>query len=349
MCSSSTTARGQRWRRTRSRRCRSASRRWPRRRKPSSARWAFPAAPEPTGGDDEAGDDDADDLATRAVEFVGDEANGKDLTQQVLGSERGTGQLFVALYDDGGAGAMAVGAGAMAVAAAATAAATAAAAVVVEEKKVPALHLPTSSSSASDSRPPEDGAASPWGTTFAWGPGSSNNNNGMNSSSNSSSNAGDTELEDTVGRTVSEMSLGDIIAAEDAAAAAAIKATTGGVLLAGERVVSVNEALLAQGLARLSRSAGRYLRRGGGPKKSWTALSSALHEHLLEAEGESRRAHRNRFRHGDPPESEDERDNRERVEEGSMAHGFTINYDALDIPNQSPHSRATPCTSRRYR
>jgi len=277
------------------------------------------------------------------VEFVGDEANGKDLTLQVLGSERGTGKLFVALYDDGGAGAMAVGAGAMAVAAAA---ATAAAAVV-EEKKVPALHLPTSSSSASDSRPPEDGAASPWGTTFAWGQGSSssNNNNGMNSSSISSSNAGDTELEDTVGRTVSEMSLGDIIAAEEAAAAAAIKATTGGVLLAGERVVSVNEALLAQGLARLSRSAGRYLRRGGGPKKSWTALSSALHEHLLEAEGEARRAHRNWFRHGDPPESEDERDNRERVEEGSMAHGFTVNYDALDIPNQSPHSRATPCTS----
>ena len=137
----------------------------------------------------------------------------------------------------------------------------------------------------------------------------------MNSSSNSS-NAGDTELEDTVGRTVSEMSLGDIIAAEEAAAAAAIKATTtGGVLLAGERVVSVNEALLAQGLARLSRSAGRYLRRGGGPKKSWTVLGSALHEHLLEAEGEARRAHRNWFRHGDPPESEDERDvMRERVE-----------------------------------
>jgi hypothetical protein len=69
----------------------------------------------------------------------------------------------------------------------------------------------------------------------------------MNSSSNSisSSNAGDTELEDTVGRTLSEMILGDIIAAEEAAAAAAIKATTGGVLLAGERVVSVNEALLA--------------------------------------------------------------------------------------------------------
>ena len=77
------------------------------------------------------------------MEFFGDEANGKDLTLQVLGSERGTGKLFVALYDDGGAGAMAA----------------------AEEKKLPALHLPTSSSAAaeSDSRPPEDGAASSWG------------------------------------------------------------------------------------------------------------------------------------------------------------------------------------------
>jgi hypothetical protein len=295
------------------------------------------------------------------VEFLGDEVCNKDLTMQVLGQVRegqgdkgrvGAGRLLVALYDDGGAGASAS-----------------------DEDKTngkPSLFLsdpdfqePTDDAGAdAQSGATASGAlsaASPWGTRFTWG--SSGNLKSLGSTSegdaagtatgsgaDSDTGTGDAEFI-ALQRSVSEMSLGDIIAAEEAAAAAALKSpihtgskatsssssSNGG---GGERVVSVNEKVLMEGLARLSRSATRLLPRGssnnsnnnsnsngassssdggsgggGGvvgkrvPRPpSLTPLATALYEHMLEAQATARRTHLNMYRYGDPPESDDERD-----------------------------------------
>jgi endonuclease YncB( thermonuclease family) len=303
-------------------------------------------------------DDDGDgSLANRAVEFLGDEVCNKDLTMQVLGQVRegdkgraGAGPLLVALYDDGGAGASSS-----------------------DEHKTngkPTLFLsdpdfqePAEEAGAGAQAGAPAGAAlsaaSPWGTRFTWGSsgnlGSTSEVDAAGAATGTGSGADDAESL-ALQHSVSEMSLGDIIAAEEAAAAAALKSpihtgskatslndnsSNGNGNGGDERIVSVNEKVLMEGLARLSRSATRLLPRGnsdnnsnnnsnsngassssdggsgggggiGGKRvprpPSLTPLATALYEHMLEAQATARQAHLNMYRYGDPPESDDERD-----------------------------------------
>ena len=323
----------------------------------------------------DADDDEDDSLTTRAMDFLGDEVWGKDLTMQVLGlagegdkdrgASAGAGRLLVALYDDGGKGAAAA-------AAAASSSFTSEGGNKINGRSALFLSDPDDEETTAEAESVGVGAASaasPWGTRFTWG--SSGNLKALGSSTEGDATAtatatatGDAEAEAeaegaSLRRSVSEMSLGDIIAAEEAAAAAALRspvktdsktdATTATNTNnnknsssngTDERIVSVNEKVLMEGLARLSRSATRLLPRGtgragtdsssntdsnntttgsssssgGGSGKrvprppSLTPLALALYEHLLEAQVTARRVHLNMYRYGDPPESDDDRD-----------------------------------------